>query len=108
MFPILHPQSFHKPMTSKPFPPITFIEEEQAPMPLNPYGNPDVATKFVYSNVFPKYVTDVATVTLISVSEEFRKMFLTEVTITCLEARRHLYVVVIRYMEQDCMGPNHV
>ena len=66
----------------------TFIEEGQGPMPQLPNtdGNSDVTTTSAYSYAVPKYVTDVAR--LISASVESRRMFLAEVTRTCLEAAR--------------------
>ena len=74
-------------MASKPSPSTsTFIEEGQGTKPQVPHGNPDVATTSAHSYAVPKYVTDVAT--LISASVESRKMFLTEVTRTCLEAAK--------------------
>ena len=52
------------------------------------HGNSDVITSSTpipaLSHAVPKYVTDVAE--LISASAESRRMFLTEVTRTCLEA----------------------
>ena len=54
------------------------------------HGNPDVTTisapNPALSHAVPKYVTDVAE--LISASAESRRMFLTEVTRTCLEAAK--------------------
>ena len=80
-------QPYHKSMASKPSPSTsTFIEEGQGTKPQVPHGNPDVATTSAHSYAVPKYVTDVAT--LISASAESRKMFLTEVTRTCLEAAK--------------------
>ena len=80
-------QPYHTPMASKPSPNTsTFIEEGQGPMQPILHGNPDVATTSAHSYAVPKYVTDVAT--LISASAESRKMFLTEVTRTCLEAAK--------------------
>ena len=80
-------QPYHKPMASKPSPSTsTFIEEGQGPMPQVPHGNSDVATTSAHSYAVPKYVTDVAT--LISASAESRRMSLTEVTRTCLEAAK--------------------
>ena len=80
-------QPYHKSMASKPSPSTsTFIEEGQGTKPQEPHGNPDVATTSAHSYVVPKYVTDVAT--LISASAESRKMFLTEVTRTCLKLLR--------------------
>ena len=81
-------------MASKPSPSTsTFIEEGQGPMPQQPntaHGNSDVttisATNPALSHAVPKYGTDVAE--LISASAESRKMFLTEVTRTCLEAAK--------------------
>ena len=74
-------------MASKPSPSTsTFIEEGQGTKPQVPYGNPDVPTTSAHSYAVPKYVTDVAT--LISAAAESRKMFLTEVTRTCLEAAK--------------------
>ena len=67
----------------------TFIEEGQGPMPQLPntaHGKPDVPTTSAHSYAVPKYVTDVAR--LISASAESRRMFLTEVTRTCLEAAK--------------------
>ena len=67
----------------------TFIEEGQGPMPQQPitaHGNSDVTTTSALSYAVPKYVTDVAR--LISASAESRRMFLTEVTRTCLEAAK--------------------
>ena len=64
----------------------TFIEEGQGPMsqvPMTAHGNLDVTTTSAHSYSVPKYVTDVAR--LISASAESRRMFLTEVTRTCLE-----------------------
>ena len=80
-------QPYHKSMATKQSPNTsTFIEEEPTSLPLKPHGNPDVAPTSAHSYVVPKYVTDVAT--LISASEESRKMFLTEVTKACLEAAK--------------------
>ena len=80
-------QPYHKPMASKPSPNTsTVIEEGQGTKPQVPHGNPDVATTSAHSYAIPKYVTDVAT--LISALAESRKMFLTEVTRTCLEAAK--------------------
>ena len=74
-------------MASKPSPSTnTFIEEGQGTKPQVPHGNSDVATTSAHSYVVPKYVTDIAT--LIATSAESRKMFLTEVTRTCLEAAK--------------------
>ena len=77
-------------MASKPSPSTsTFIEEGQGPMPQQPntaHGNSDVTTISALSHAVPKYVTDVAE--LISASAESRRMFLTEVTRTCLEAAK--------------------
>ena len=74
-------------MASKPSPSTsTLIEEGQDTKPQVIHGNPDVATTSAHSYAVPKYVTDVAT--LISASVESRKMFLTEVTRTCLEAAK--------------------
>ena len=67
----------------------TFIEEGQGPMPQLPitaHGKSDVPTTSAHSYAVPKYVTDVAR--LISASVESRRMFLTEVTRTCLEAAK--------------------
>ena len=71
----------------------TFIVKEQGPMPQQQntaHGNPDVtitsAPNPTLSHVVPKYVTDVAE--LISASAESRRMFLTEVTRTYLEATK--------------------
>ena len=67
----------------------TFMEEGQGPMPQLPttvHGSSDVATTSAHSYAVPKYVTDVAR--LISASAEFSKMFLTQVTKTCLEAAK--------------------
>ena len=67
----------------------TFIEEGQGPMPQLPitaHGKSDVPTTSAHSYAVPKYVTDVAR--LISASAESRRMFLTEVTRTCLEAAK--------------------
>ena len=81
-------------MASKPSPSTnTFIEGGQDPMPQQPntaHGSSDVTTVSTpnpaLSHAVPKYVTDVAE--LISASAESRKMFLTEVTRTCLEAAK--------------------
>ena len=81
-------------MASKPSPcTSTFIVKGQGPMPQQPntsHGNPDVTTTSTpnpaLSHAVPKYVTDVAE--LISASAESRRMFLTEVTRTCLEAAK--------------------
>ena len=67
----------------------TFIEEGQGPMPQLPitaHGKSDVHTTSAHSYAVPKYVTDVAR--LIYASAESRRMFLTEVTRTCLEAAK--------------------
>ena len=64
----------------------TFIGREQTARPSTSYGNPDVATTSAHSYVFPKYVTDVAT--LIATTPKSRKMFLAEVTRVCLEAAK--------------------
>ena len=67
----------------------TFIEEGQGPMPQQPitaHGNSDVTKTSALSHAVPKYVTGVAR--LISASAESRRMFLTEVTRTCLEAEK--------------------
>ena len=67
----------------------TFIVKEQGPMPQQQntaHGNPDVTTTSALLHAVPKYVTDVAE--LISASAESRRMFLTEVTRTCLEAAK--------------------
>ena len=67
----------------------TFIEEGQGPMPQLPitaHGKSDVPTTSVHSYAVPKYVTDVAR--LISASAESRRMFLTEVARSCLEAAK--------------------
>ena len=67
----------------------TFIEEGQGPMPQLPitaHGKSNVPTTSAHSYAVPKYVTDVAR--LISASAESRRMFLTEVTRTCLEAAK--------------------
>ena len=80
-------QPYHKSMASKPSPcTSTFIEEGQGTKPQVPHGNPDVPTTSAHSYAVPKCVTDVAT--LISASVESSKMFLTEVTRTCLEAAK--------------------
>ena len=58
-------------------------------MPQQPntaHGNSDVTTISALSHAVPKYVTDVAE--MISASAESRRMFLTEVTRTCLEAAK--------------------
>ena len=73
-------------MASKPSTTSTFIEEGQGTNPQVLHGNPDVPTTSAHSYAVPKYVTDVAT--LISASVESRRMFLTEVARTCLEAER--------------------
>ena len=81
-------------MASKPSPSTsTFIIKGQDPMPQQPnttHGNLDVSTTSApnpaLSHAAPKYVTDVAE--LISASAETRRMFLTEVTRTCLEAAK--------------------
>ena len=81
-------------MASKPSPSTnTSIEKGQDPMPQQPntaHGNSDVTTVLipnpVLSHAVPKYVTDIAE--LISASAESRRMFLTEVTGTCLEAAK--------------------
>ena len=71
----------------------TFIEKGQGPMlqqPNTAHGNPDVSiispSNPALSHAVPKYVTDVAE--SISASAESRRMFLTEVTRTCLEAAK--------------------
>ena len=83
-------QPYHIPMASKPSSSTsTFIEEGQGPMPQVPitaHGNSDVTTTSAHSYAVPKYVTDVAKLILASV--ESRRMFLTEVTRTCLEAAK--------------------
>ena len=83
-------QPYQIPMASKQSPSTsTFIEEGQGPMPQLPitaHGNSDVTTTSAHSYAVPKYVTDVAR--LISASVESRRMFLTEVTRTCLEAAK--------------------
>ena len=80
-------QPYHKSVASKPSPGTsTFIEEGQSTKPQVLHGNPDVPTTSAHSYAVPKYVTDVAT--SISASAESRKMFLTEVTRTCLEAEK--------------------
>ena len=81
-------------MASKPSPSTsTFIVKGQGPIPQQPntaHGNPDVTTTSTpnpaLSYAVPKNVTDVAE--LISASAKSRRMFLTEVTITCLEAAK--------------------
>ena len=67
--------------------------KEQGPMPQQQntaHGNSDVITLSTPNpallHAVPKYVTDVAE--LISASAESRRMFLTEVIRTCLEAAR--------------------
>ena len=55
-------------------------------LPNTAHGKPDVPTTSAHSYAVPKYVTDVAR--LISASAESRRMFLTEVTRTCLEAAK--------------------
>ena len=71
----------------------TFIVKGQGPMlqqQNTTHGNPDVTTTSApnpaLSHAVPKYVTDVAE--LISTLAESRRMFLTEVTRTCLEAAK--------------------
>ena len=71
----------------------TFMVKEQYPMPQQQntaHGNVDVITSSTpnpaLSHAVPKYVTDVAELILASV--ESRRMFLTEVTRTCLEAAK--------------------
>ena len=71
----------------------TYMVKEQGPMPQqqnSAHGNSDVNTSSTpnpaLSHAVPKYVTDVAE--LISASAETRRMFLTEVTRTCLEAAK--------------------
>ena len=89
----LHLQPYHT-VTSKPSPSTsTFIVKGPDPMPQqsnSAHGNLDVTTTSTPNptllHAVPKYVTDVAE--LISASAETRKMFLTEVTRTCLEAAK--------------------
>ena len=81
-------------MASKPSPSTnTFTGEGQDPMPQQPntvHGNSDVTTVLTpnpaLSHAVPKYVTDV--VKLMSAPAESRRMFLTEVTRTCLKAAK--------------------
>ena len=79
-------QPYHKLMASKPSPSTSTFIEGQGTKPQVLHGNPDVPTTSAHSYAVTKYVTDVAT--LISASAESRKMFLTEVTRTCLEAAK--------------------
>ena len=72
---------------------FTYIVKEQGPMPQqqntvhgNPHMNISSTPNPALSHAVPKYVTDVAE--LISASAESRRMFLTEVTRTCLEAAK--------------------
>ena len=77
-------------MASKPPPSTsTFIVKGQDPMPQQPntaHGNSDVTTISAHSHAVPKYVTDVTE--FVSASVESRRIFLTEVTRTCLEAAK--------------------
>ena len=75
---------------------ITFIVREQGPMPQQQntaYGNSYVITSSTpnpaLSHAVPKYVTDIAElISVISASAESRRVFLTEVTRTCLQAAK--------------------